>query len=136
MTLSLHLRHDFPSAKVDVTFEVPSPGVTVLFGPSGAGKSTIVLAAAGLLRPTDCRIAIDGQILADTAAGIWLPPEQRRAGLVFGVADQHLPKSRRGPAVRNPHAPARAVRLPPRALRRFGTLSSTASVGGARPPRA
>ncbi len=83
MTLSLHLRHDFPSAKVDVTFEVPSPGVTVLFGPSGAGKSTIVLAAAGLLRPTDCRIAIDGQILADTAAGIWLPPEQRRAGLVF-----------------------------------------------------
>ena len=66
-----------------MAFEVPSPGVTVLFGPSGAGKSTIILAAAGLLRPDECRIEVDGQVLADTATGLWLPPERRRAGLVF-----------------------------------------------------
>ena len=83
MSLALSLRHEFPSIRMDVTFEVPSPGVTVLFGPSGAGKSTIILAAAGLLRPDHCKIEIDGQVLADMDAGVWLPPERRRAGLVF-----------------------------------------------------
>ena len=68
---------------MDMAFEVPSPGVTVLFGPSGAGKSTIIAAAAGLLRPDECRIEVDGQVLADTATGVWLPPERRRVGLVF-----------------------------------------------------
>jgi molybdate transport system ATP-binding protein len=57
--------------------------VTVLFGPSGAGKSTIILAAAGLLRPDACRIEVDGQVMVDTEAGLWLPPERRRVGLVF-----------------------------------------------------
>ena len=66
-----------------MAFEVPTPGVTVLFGPSGAGKSTIISAAAGLLRPDECRIVVDGQVLADTASGVWLPPERRRIGLVF-----------------------------------------------------
>jgi molybdate transport system ATP-binding protein len=68
---------------MDMAFEVPSPGVTVLFGPSGAGKSTIILAAAGLLRPDACRIEVDGQVMVDTEAGLWLPPERRRVGLVF-----------------------------------------------------
>jgi molybdate transport system ATP-binding protein len=83
MSISLALRHRFPAAELDIAFEVPSPGVTVLFGPSGAGKSCIINAAAGLLRPDACRIEVDGQILADTRAGVWLPPERRRAGLVF-----------------------------------------------------
>ena len=83
MSLSIRLRHRFPSVRMDVAFEVPTPGVTVLFGPSGSGKSTIIAAAAGLLRPDECRIAVDGQVLADTASGIWLPPERRRMGLVF-----------------------------------------------------
>ena len=83
MSLSVLLRHRFPSVQMDMAFEVPTPGVTVLFGPSGAGKSTIIAAAAGLLRPEECRIVVDGQVLADTASGVWLPPERRRMGLVF-----------------------------------------------------
>jgi molybdate transport system ATP-binding protein len=83
MSLGVMLRHRFPSVQMDMAFEVPTPGVTVLFGPSGSGKSTIISAAAGLLRPDECRIVIDGQPLADTASGIWLPPERRRMGLVF-----------------------------------------------------
>jgi molybdate transport system ATP-binding protein len=83
MSLSVRLRHDFPSVRMDMAFDIPSPGVTALFGPSGAGKTTIILAAAGLLRPDECRIEVDGQTMADTATGFWLPPERRRAGLVF-----------------------------------------------------
>jgi molybdate transport system ATP-binding protein len=83
MTFSVELQHRFASIQMDIAFEVPSPGVTVLFGPSGSGKSTVINAAAGLLRPDTCRIVVDGQVFADTRAGIWLPPERRRAGLVF-----------------------------------------------------
>ena len=83
MSFSITVTHRFPSVRMDIAFQVPSPGVTVLFGPSGAGKSTIINAAAGLLRPDICRIEVDGTVLADTGAGIWIPPERRRVGLVF-----------------------------------------------------
>lgn len=83
MSLAIRLRHDYPSSAMDIDFTVPSPGVTVLFGPSGAGKSTTIAVAAGLLRPDTCRVEVDGQVLADTDTGVWLPPERRRAGLVF-----------------------------------------------------
>jgi molybdate transport system ATP-binding protein len=83
MSLAVELRHRFPAIRIAIDFTVPSPGITVLFGPSGSGKSTVIAAAAGLLRPDTCRIAIGGDILADTRSGIWLPPERRRVGLVF-----------------------------------------------------
>ena len=83
MSFALAMRHRFPGLQMDISFEVPSSGVTALFGPSGSGKSTIINAAAGLLRPDACRIEVDGRVLADTQAGVWLPPERRRVGLVF-----------------------------------------------------
>ncbi len=54
-----------------------------LVGPSGAGKSTVLRAIAGLMRPGRGRIELDGEALFDADAGIDLPPEQRRVGLVF-----------------------------------------------------
>jgi molybdate transport system ATP-binding protein len=83
MSFSLRLRHRFPTVEMDIGFDVASPGVTALFGPSGSGKSTVINAAAGLLRPDICRIAVNAAVLADTASGVWLPPERRRVGLVF-----------------------------------------------------
>jgi molybdate transport system ATP-binding protein len=83
MSLAIMLRHRFRAVQLDIMFEVPTPGVTVLFGSSGAGKSTIIAVAAGLLRPDACRVEVDGQVLADTAAGVWLAPERRRVGMVF-----------------------------------------------------
>ena len=83
MSFALAMRHRFPGLQMDISFEVSSSGITALFGPSGSGKSTIINAAAGLLRPDACRIEVDGRVLADTQAGVWLPPERRRVGLVF-----------------------------------------------------
>jgi molybdate transport system ATP-binding protein len=83
VSLSVALRHRFERASIDTKFDVPTPGLTVLFGPSGAGKSTVIAAAAGLLRPDACRIALDGLVLADTETGVWVPPEARHVGLVF-----------------------------------------------------
>ena len=59
------------------------PGLTALFGPSGAGKTSLLNMVAGLLRPDEGRIAVDGKVLFDSRTGINLPPEQRRAGYVF-----------------------------------------------------
>lgn len=83
MTLAVRLRHRFGASLIDIDFNTASPGVTALFGPSGAGKSTVISALAGLLRPDACRIGIDGELLADTDAGVWQPPERRGAGMVF-----------------------------------------------------
>lgn len=83
--LSVRVAHDFGSFRLDAAFDAP-PGVTVLFGRSGSGKSTIVNAVAGLLRPQSARIAVDGRVLADTGAGVFLPPHRRRIGAIFQEA--------------------------------------------------
>ena len=104
MSLAIRLRHQFPSMQMDMAFEVPSPGVTVLFGPSGAGKSTTLLSLPACCVRDECRIVLDGQVLADTAADVWLPPERRRVGVVFQdaqVVPAHV--GRHQPALR--HAP-------------------------------
>src|SRR5215813_11319503 len=57
--------------------------VTGLFGASGAGKTSLVNMIAGLLRPDRGTIAIDDEILDDTAKGIHVPAWRRRIGYVF-----------------------------------------------------
>jgi molybdate transport system ATP-binding protein len=58
-------------------------GVTALFGPSGAGKTSIVGMIAGLIAPDRGRIALDGEVLFDSATGMNVPPHRRRIGYVF-----------------------------------------------------
>src|SRR3989449_2298059 len=57
--------------------------VTGLFGASGAGKTSLINMIAGLLRPDRGMIALDGETLDDTAAGVHVPPHRRRIGYVF-----------------------------------------------------
>ena len=54
-----------------------------LFGRSGAGKTTLVNVVAGLVRPDDGRVAIDGETLFDGAAGVAVAAWRRRIGYVF-----------------------------------------------------
>lgn len=57
--------------------------VVALAGRSGAGKSSVLHAVAGLVRPSEGRIAIDGRVLFDSAAGIDVPVHARHVGYVF-----------------------------------------------------
>jgi molybdate transport system ATP-binding protein len=68
--------------RIAAAFTAPS-GITALFGPSGAGKTSVLDAVAGLLRPIRGRIAVGGEVLFDSAAGIDLAPEVRACGYVF-----------------------------------------------------
>jgi molybdate transport system ATP-binding protein len=71
-----------PSFVLDVSIEA-SPGITILFGSSGAGKSTLLDCVAGLTRPDEGRIVSGGDVLFDSAAGIHVPPRNRRIAYVF-----------------------------------------------------
>jgi molybdate transport system ATP-binding protein len=57
--------------------------VTGLFGASGAGKTSLINMIAGLLRPDRGVIAVDGETLDDTSAGLHVPVYRRRIGYVF-----------------------------------------------------
>jgi molybdate transport system ATP-binding protein len=83
MILDLALRHRLGAFALDVAFSVERPGITALFGPSGAGKTTIANAIAGLFRPQEGRIAIDGDVLFDSGTGTNLAARKRRIGYVF-----------------------------------------------------
>ncbi len=55
--------------------------VVALLGPSGCGKTTLLRLVAGFERPDGGTVEVAGRIVA--GAGSWVPPEQRRIGMVF-----------------------------------------------------
>ena len=57
--------------------EIKSGEIFFLLGPSGCGKSTLLRIIAGLLEPSSGKIYFDGQDIT------CLPPEKRRAAMVF-----------------------------------------------------
>jgi molybdate transport system ATP-binding protein len=80
------LRVDITKKLGDFTLEAnfTSEGrVTGLFGASGAGKTSLINMIAGLVKPDRGTIALDGETLDDTAAGLHVPPFRRRIGYVF-----------------------------------------------------
>lgn len=56
--------------------------VTALFGPSGSGKTTVLEIVAGLRRPAAGRVSVNGTVLTDCAAGVFVAPERRSIGYV------------------------------------------------------
>lgn len=69
------------TAAQDVSFRVHRGQIFALLGPSGSGKTTILRLIAGLERPEAGRIAVDGRTV--TGPRTFVPPEERRVGLVF-----------------------------------------------------
>ncbi|MDG4894017.1 molybdenum ABC transporter ATP-binding protein [Mesorhizobium sp. WSM4976] len=82
MTLSVDIRHSLGDFALEARFE--SAGrLTAAFGPSGSGKSTLINLIAGLIRPDKGRIAVNGRVLVDTEARVFVPMHKRRIGMVF-----------------------------------------------------
>jgi sulfate transport system ATP-binding protein len=61
----------------DVSIVVPDGSLTALLGPSGGGKSTLLRVIAGLERPDNGRVVIEGADVTDD------PAQQRGVGFVF-----------------------------------------------------
>ncbi len=83
MALELDFSHPLRSFVAALQLTVPRGTTTALVGPSGAGKTTVLRVIAGLLRPRDGTLSVDGVPWLDTSRGHDLPPEKRRVGYLF-----------------------------------------------------
>ena len=109
--------------------------VTAVFGPSGSGKTSLLEIIAGLRRPERGRVCVDGEVLTDAAAGVFVRPERRGVGYVTqdGALFPHLsvranllygagPSRPRPPGLSFAHV-ADVLEIGPLADRLPGTLS-------------
>ena len=83
MSLEVDVGLSLGGLLLDVQFTLEEGGVVVLLGPNGAGKTTLLRAIAGLIPIERGRVALDGDVLEDTAAGRYVPTEGRSMGFVF-----------------------------------------------------
>ena len=67
---------------LDVAF-ANGAGVTALFGQSGSGKSLTLGIIAGLIKPDEGYVRLDGDALVDVERNVFVPVSRRRVGLVF-----------------------------------------------------
>jgi iron(III) transport system ATP-binding protein len=66
-----------------ISFDVADGEFLTLLGPSGCGKTTTLRLIAGLETPDGGEIAFGDRVVASVEQGVFLPPEQRDAGMVF-----------------------------------------------------
>ena len=78
--IHVHLKRDQFSLNINLNLTAK---VTGLFGPSGSGKSTLLSIIAGLVKPDNGCIVVDGECLFDTNRHIDVAIHQRKIGLVF-----------------------------------------------------
>jgi molybdate transport system ATP-binding protein len=71
-----------PSFTLDVELGAEPGEVLAVLGPNGAGKSTLLGVLSGLLRPDEGHVRLGDELVTDTAAGVHVPPHQRRVGLL------------------------------------------------------
>lgn len=77
------LRNNF---LLDVAFEIPGQGISVLFGPSGSGKSSVLNHVSGLDDQSNIQYAkleLNGVVYDDSESNIKLNPWQRKIAYVF-----------------------------------------------------
>ncbi len=63
--------------------EVKEGELVSLFGKSGSGKTTVLRMVAGLTDPDEGFIESGGRLWFDSRKGLNLPPQKRKAGMVF-----------------------------------------------------
>lgn len=74
----------------DVSMEVSPNRITALVGPNGSGKSTVLRLLAGLWRPSEGRVLVDGSDMAglgrrDLARRVAFVPQNPRIDVAFTV---------------------------------------------------
>lgn len=83
VTGDLQVRAVLAGRGLDVQFSVGAGEVLAVLGPNGAGKSTLLHVIAGLQRPDAGLVRLGQRVLTDTAAGVSVPTQHRRVGLLL-----------------------------------------------------
>lgn len=86
---SIHARFkvELSGFSLDVDLSLPGRGISALFGHSGSGKTSCLRCFAGLERPRDGYLRVNGELWQDSAQGIFVPAHQRAVGYVFQDAN-------------------------------------------------
>ncbi|MDP6454770.1 MAG: molybdenum ABC transporter ATP-binding protein [SAR202 cluster bacterium] len=80
--IDFSIRKKFPGFDLDCEAGF-GPGVTAIFGPSGTGKTTLLNCLAGMVKPDDGQITVDGRTVFSSASKTDVRPEKRGFGYVF-----------------------------------------------------
>ncbi len=82
MSVCAKIRKRLGDFTLDVEFESEN-GTLGLLGASGCGKSLTLKCIAGVVRPDEGLITVNGRVLFDSQRKIDLKPQQRHVGLMF-----------------------------------------------------
>ena len=82
MSLSVHIKKKLGDFRLSVDLEHPE-GITGILGASGCGKSMTLKAVAGIIKPDEGRIVLDGRVLFDSEKRINRKPQEREVGYLF-----------------------------------------------------
>lgn len=82
MALYVDIKKNFGEFALETKFEADG-GVMGILGASGCGKSMTLRCIAGIVKPDEGRIELDGTVFFDSQKKINLKPQERRVGLLF-----------------------------------------------------
>ncbi|MDO5390541.1 MAG: ATP-binding cassette domain-containing protein [Eubacteriales bacterium] len=82
MALEVNIRKKFAGFCLSTEFTTDG-GCLGILGASGCGKSMTLKCIAGIEKPTEGRIVLNGQVLFDSEKKIDVPVQQRRVGYLF-----------------------------------------------------
>ncbi len=82
MSLIVKIKKNFGTFRLEVNFKAEG-GITCLLGASGSGKSMTLKCIAGLVKPDEGYIELDGTVFFDSEKKINLSPQERHVGYLF-----------------------------------------------------
>jgi molybdate transport system ATP-binding protein len=83
VTLAAHVDVQLDTFQMDVELTVETGHTVAVVGPNGAGKTTLLRVLAGLTALRRGHITIDGAVVDDPDANVFVPPERRPVAVVF-----------------------------------------------------